>query len=104
MWQVNRNNLTRRISAVARILVAHSVNDNVHADLIGHYTVLRWIASVVDPLPGVTQVTVAGHENHEPPVLIFHAHVMRSHAVSLISYSVNQGCPARDLDHLVQIK
>src|ERR1043165_4903288 len=84
--------------------MTHGVNDNVHADLVSHETELRGITWIVDPLPGVAQIAVACEKNHQPPVLVFDAHVMRSDAAMLVSHTANQCGNARDLDHMVHIE
>ena len=60
--------------------MAHGIGNDIHPDLICNHTVLGGVARVVDPFPGVAEVTIAGEENHEPAVLIFNAYVMRRHA------------------------
>ena len=69
--------------------MAHSVNDDVHADLVSHNTILRRVTWIVDPLPRVTEITVAGKKNHQPPVLVFDAHIMRRHTALLVGHTMN---------------
>src|SRR6185369_10208632 len=66
--------------------------------------VLGGIARVVDPLPGVAEVTIAGEENQEPAVLIFNAHVMRRHAAFFVGDALNQRRDSRHLDHTFEIE
>src|SRR6185503_11820780 len=90
------------VACCSKPLMAHRVNDNVHADLIGHHAILRGIAGIVDPLECVTQVTVTRHENHEPSVLVLDAHVMRRHAALFVSHTLKQCRPTGYLDYLIQ--
>ena len=84
--------------------MAHRIDDDVHADFVSHEPVLSRVARIVNPLPGIAQVTVACHKDHQPAVFVFDSHVMRRNPALLVRHSMNQRCDSGNLDHLVHIE
>ena len=84
--------------------MAHGISNDIHTNLVGHHTVLGGIARVVDPFPGVAQITVASDEDHKAAVLVLDAQVMRRHATLFVSDALNQGRDSGYLDHTVEVE
>src|SRR5829696_95845 len=84
--------------------MAHGVDDDVDADLVGGEAVLDRVAAVVDPLPGVAEVGVAGEEGDEAALLVLDAHVVGRHAALLGGHAALRVVDVRHLHDLLDVE
>src|SRR5580658_8153047 len=58
--------------------VGHRINDVVHANAYPKRRILFRIVGVVRPFPGISDVGIEGHRDHDTPVIVIDAAPVRS--------------------------
>src|SRR5687768_14827656 len=88
---------------VSRCLVAHAVDDEVHAELVGERRVLERVLRPLRPFPRVPEVGVRVDHDHQPAVVVEDAAQVGCVPVPLRGLAAHGVPDVRDLEQFLDV-